>query len=146
MKIFTLRKNTLLGNILYVGNADTAFLFVLGYLIEEYKMKEPYRLLFVCDANMNRSPTFENYFNTKKKDIVIAKSAGLNEYASVPVTKELLYWADIVYVMDLTQAQKIYVRYKEYFNKVRVIGIPDNYYQNQDALIKLIEFWIEHVL
>lgn len=56
------------------------------------------KLLFVCSQNRLRSPTAEQVFASF--DGIETESAGLNNEAEVPVSPELLHWADIIFVME----------------------------------------------
>ena len=99
------------------------------------------KILFVCNANLNRSPTFEKWYKQKHPHIEV-KSCGI--YFGYPhqLNKELLDWADNVYVMTLKMAKHIHDRYqKEHYDKVEVIGIEDEFSPDQTELIELIEFW-----
>jgi predicted protein tyrosine phosphatase len=52
-------------------------------------------VLFVCSRNQLRSPTAENVFSAWP-GIEVA-SAGLDPAADVPVTPELLQWAELIH-------------------------------------------------
>ena len=99
------------------------------------------KILFVCTCNINRSPTFERYFkrNFKEHDV---RSAGTHYGYPYQVNKELLNWADIVYVMDLSQAKFIQERFPDYYPKLEIIGISDQYDPDEPALMELIKFWL----
>lgn len=99
------------------------------------------KLLFVCAGNVQRSPTFENYFrqHIPKHDVM---SAGTYHGYPNRVDASCLEWADIVYVMDLEQARFIKRKFNKYFNKVVVVGISDQYNPEDPELIKLIKFWL----
>ncbi len=56
-------------------------------------------MLFICSQNRLRSPTAEVLFS-KNRDIEVA-SAGTNHDAEVPLTAELIEWADVIFVMEL---------------------------------------------
>ncbi len=98
-------------------------------------------ILFVCNANVNRSPTFEKFFKKfyPKYD---TRSAGT--YVGYPhiLNEKLMEWADKVFVMDLSQASHIKHNYPELYKKVEVVGISDQYDPDEPVLINLIEFWI----
>lgn len=99
-------------------------------------------ILFVCHSNINRSKTFETYFNKHYPNLQV-RSAGCwfgNPYLADDVN---LAWADIVYVMDLTHYRFIHDKYPAYIKKVQVIGIPDQFEYGDSALVELIELWIE---
>ena len=54
-------------------------------------------ILFVCTANVDRSRTAEDlYGNDPRFDV---RSAGTAPFAETPLTRELLLWADRVFVM-----------------------------------------------
>ena len=93
-------------------------------------------------ANVNRSPTFERWF--KKNTSHEVKSAGTyySQYGK-SLNREILSWADRIYVMDLEQEMFIKERYFEYLDKVRVIGVSDQYDPDSEALIRLIEYWFK---
>ena len=55
------------------------------------------RILFVCTANVDRSRTAEDLYRQDPRYEVL--SAGTASYAATPVTRELLQWADRVFVM-----------------------------------------------
>jgi len=106
-------------------------------------MSEKKKLLFVCAANINRSPTFEKYFRNHYADKYEVRSTGT--YHGYPYKiEEVIEWADVVYVMDLSQAKHIKYRFPEEYKKVKVIGISDQYDTNDPALFELIKFWIDN--
>jgi predicted protein tyrosine phosphatase len=59
---------------------------------------KPHRALFVCEANLHRSPTAERLYSATPG--VEERSAGTSPLARVQVTEELLQWADAVFVME----------------------------------------------
>lgn len=99
------------------------------------------KILFVCSANTNRSPSFERYFSKHfpKHEF---RSAGTYYGYPYQVDAEILRWADKVYVMDLSHAKFIYDKYPTYYKKVETIGISDQYDPDSRELIELIQFWI----
>ena len=58
----------------------------------------PERILFVCTANRDRSPTAESLYRNDPRYEV--RSAGVAPFANNPVTPDLLLWADRVFVMN----------------------------------------------
>ncbi len=68
------------------------------------------RLLFVCTRNKLRSPTVEQVFGGREG--LDVASAGTNRDAGTPLTAELVAWADIVFVMEKAQREKLQARYK----------------------------------
>jgi predicted protein tyrosine phosphatase len=55
------------------------------------------RILFVCTANRDRSPTAEELYARDPRYEV--RSAGVAPFATTPLDVELLRWADRVFVM-----------------------------------------------
>jgi predicted protein tyrosine phosphatase len=55
------------------------------------------RILFVCTANIDRSRTAEDLYEGDERYEV--RSAGTAPFATVPVNRDLLLWADRVFVM-----------------------------------------------
>ncbi len=54
-------------------------------------------ILFVCTANVDRSRTAEDLYRDDPRFEV--RSAGTAPFAKNPLTRELLHWADRVFVM-----------------------------------------------
>ena len=100
------------------------------------------KLLFVCMANTNRSPTFERYFKEHHKEFEV-KSTGIYYGYPDQLIEKLLKWADKVFVMDLSQELFIKNHFPKYLKKVEVIGISDQYDPDSPELIELIKYWIE---
>lgn len=93
-------------------------------------------LLFVCTANMERSPTAEMVF----KDVPgwTVKSAGTSPDATIPITRELITWADRVVVMESKHMEKITELSRMAFRKTLVLGIKDIYYRCSPTLVGLL--------
>ena len=54
--------------------------------------------MFVCTANVDRSRTAEDLYGEDPRYEV--RSAGTAPFATVPLTRDLLLWADRVFVMS----------------------------------------------
>lgn len=102
-------------------------------------MTEPQRLLFVCSQNRLRSPTAEHVFATHPG--VETLSAGLNVGADVPLSEELLRWADVVFVMEKRHREKLSREFRQALGGTRVIclDIPDIYEYMDPELVALLE-------
>ena len=98
------------------------------------------KLLFVCECNLNRSPTFEKYFKEHYKQFEV-KSTGTQYGYPEKINEKLLEWADKIFTMDWSQTKFIKEHYPEFFNKVVTIGISDQYDVNGEELIELIKLW-----
>ena len=93
------------------------------------------KVLFICNANLQRSPTAEEIF----KDEFETKSAGVHPQARVQVTKAALEWADIIFVMEDWHKQVTEERFPSIKKKIIVLNIPDQYYYMEPELIDLLK-------
>lgn len=104
-------------------------------------------LLFVCEANAQRSPTFFNWFKINRPNKYNVRSAGISwgyPFQLKPSQiDDTLEWADRVFVMDLSQERWISEKYPEYIDKVETIGISDQYARNSPQLCNLIQYWVD---
>ena len=102
-------------------------------------MTEPQRLLFVCSQNRLRSPTAEHVFATYAG--VETLSAGLNVGADVPLSEELVRWADMVFVMEKRHREKLSREFRQALGGTRVVclDIPDIYEYMDPELVALLE-------
>jgi predicted protein tyrosine phosphatase len=68
-------------------------------------------------------------------------SAGLKHEAEVPLTPELLEWADLILVMEPVQRKLVSARFAPYLKDKRVacLGIPDRYRFMEPALIERMQ-------
>jgi predicted protein tyrosine phosphatase len=99
----------------------------------------PKRVLFICSQNRLRSPTAERVFSGKP-GFEIA-SAGLNHDAEEPVSRDLLLWADIIFVMEKRHRDRLSKRFKTHLKNKKVIclNIPDEYDYMDPELVKLLK-------
>jgi predicted protein tyrosine phosphatase len=97
------------------------------------------RVLFVCSQNRLRSPTAEHIFSGRPGFEVA--SAGLDSSAGVPVSPELLEWADVIIVMEQTHREKLSKLFRLHLKNKRVmcLDIPDQFPYMDAALIQLLE-------
>ena len=63
------------------------------------------KILFICSANVDRSPTAVRIY--KDHPGLEVESAGTAWYAQTPVNEELLRWADAILCMEKRQKQMI---------------------------------------
>lgn len=96
-------------------------------------------VLFICSQNRLRSPTAEQVFADREG--IECLSAGLNHDAEVPVTPELLEWADIIFVMEKAHRNKLSSRFRPHIGKARVVclDIPDEFEFMDPVLVKLLQ-------
>jgi predicted protein tyrosine phosphatase len=97
------------------------------------------KVLFVCSQNRLRSPTADRVFSDYAE--LEVKSAGVAKDASVPVSRELLEWADLVFVMERKHRNEIHKRFKDIYLAKRIIClyVPDEYNYMDDELIEMLK-------
>lgn len=93
-----------------------------------------------------RSPTAENVLS-RPADIEV-QSAGTNNDADNPLTRELVEWADIIFVMEKQHRSKLQRRFRPALKAARVIclDIPDDYAFWAPALVRLLEAKVSRYL
>jgi predicted protein tyrosine phosphatase len=95
------------------------------------------RVLFVCSQNKLRSPTAEQVFSTHP-DLEVT-SAGTNHDAETPLTRELVEWAEVIFVMEKTHRAKLTRRFKGSLRaRVICLDIPDDYEFMDPDLVRLL--------
>ena len=98
------------------------------------------KVLAVCSANMLRSPTIAHVLSAEPFNYN-TRSAGTHSFALIPVTQDLLMWADEIVCADSEHTVIINKMLQEYHLDKRLINlrIPDNYeYRNPPKLIEMI--------
>ena len=97
------------------------------------------KYLFICGKNQLRSPTAENIFSNIEG--LEVRSAGINEDAEYKVTIEDMDWADIIFVMEKKQKEKLVKKFNRFLKgkKVAVLDIPDEYGYMDEKLITLLK-------
>lgn len=98
-------------------------------------MKKKEKLLFVCMANVDRSPTAEWHFK-KEYD---TKSCGIAYYAATPITEELIDWADKIFCMEIHHTWKVKEMKPEAEYKLINLDIDDVYMRDSQTLIDKLE-------
>jgi predicted protein tyrosine phosphatase len=93
------------------------------------------RVLVVCAANTNRSPTVKEFLQ-KKRPCWEVRSSGVQFASDYPLNKELVDWADRIYTMEIEQHNHIY---KKYGKKTIILGIPDQYDAFSQELFDILE-------
>lgn len=96
-------------------------------------------VLFICSQNRLRSPSAERRFADWPG--VETASAGVDYGAVVPVSPELLQWADLICVMEPIHRQKLTARFFSELTGKRIVclNIPDEFQFMEPALIKLLD-------
>lgn len=96
-------------------------------------------LLFICSQNRLRSPTAEHHFSLREG--METASAGTNRSAEVPLSAELVEWADFIFCMERLHVERLRQRFSRHIGSRRVVclDVPDRYgYMDQD-LIEVLE-------
>jgi predicted protein tyrosine phosphatase len=96
-------------------------------------------VLFLCGKNRLRSPTAEHLFASWPG--VETSSAGLNADADVPVTGELLNWADLIFVMERVHRTKLSSKFKQHLGRAKIVclDIPDDFGYMDPRLVELLQ-------
>jgi predicted protein tyrosine phosphatase len=104
------------------------------------------RVLFVCRQNRVRSTTAELVFGTRP-DLEV-RSAGVADYAAVPLTQEMFDWADQVFVFSKCQLQLIQERFQSSIDHKPVVclNVPDRFEYKSPKLVKTLTGRLEPYL
>lgn len=103
--------------------------------------QEKIKILFVCTANKMRSKTAEKIYQDDERFVV--KSAGVADFADVPLNLDLLTWADYVVVMEEMHSEWIRQCYPVFFShrhkQILCLDIPDIFNFMDFELVAQIE-------
>jgi protein-tyrosine phosphatase len=97
------------------------------------------RILFVCTANVDRSRTAEDLY--RQDDRYEVRSAGVAPFATVVVTRDLLLWADRVFVMNEREDQHrtlIRIRFPDVDRPLVDLDVQDRWHRGDPELVKLL--------
>ena len=97
------------------------------------------RILFVCTANVDRSRTAEDMYRHDERYEV--RSAGVAPFATVVVTRDLLLWADRVFVMNEREDQHrtlIRIRFPDVDRPIVDLDVEDRWHRGDPELVKLL--------
>jgi len=96
------------------------------------------KILFVCSANVDRSPTAEHLY--KRHPGLEVKSAGISDYARQPISAELLRWADVVLCMEEFQQRVIEGLFADIVSgkTIDFLDVPDDYRRMDPSLVDVI--------
>jgi predicted protein tyrosine phosphatase len=97
------------------------------------------RILFICTANIDRSPTAEElYLGDARFEV---RSAGVAPFARVPLTRELLLWADRVFVMNEREDQHrtlIRIHFPDVDRPIVDLDVRDLWNRGDPELVSLL--------
>ena len=94
------------------------------------------RILFVCTANVDRSRTAEDLYRTDPRYEVL--SAGTSAFARTPITRDLMLWADRVFVMSEREDRHrtlLRLRFPEVERPVVDLDVEDRWRRGDPELI-----------
>jgi len=93
------------------------------------------RLLFVCTANIDRSPTGEKLFRGEHE----TKSCGTAPWSRMKLNRRLIWWADRIFCMEDHHRQAVLEIDPEAEKKTFVLGIEDAYRRGNHELEELLK-------
>lgn len=97
--------------------------------------------LFVCAANINRSPTAAEVFRKMAAryglDVEVS-SAGISPFSARPVTKVMADQADLIFVMEDYMAWELETKHGQDSGKIICLHIPDIYELDDLALVRIL--------
>ena len=94
------------------------------------------RILFVCTANVDRSRTAEDMYREDPRYEV--RSAGVAPFATVVLTRDLLLWADRVFVMNEREDQHrtlIRIRFPDVDRPIVDLDVEDRWHRGDPELV-----------
>jgi predicted protein tyrosine phosphatase len=104
------------------------------------------KVLFVCTANIQRSPTAADLFRNWN-GVWETKSAGTDPFfGRNRLTQKLADWADIIVVMEPYHAGQLLTHFRLKPDKVKVVNIPDRYLRNDPELIRELKAKVVPIL
>jgi predicted protein tyrosine phosphatase len=105
----------------------------------EGQRRRSVKVLFICSQNMLRSPTAETVFSVVP-GLEVA-SAGTEPDAGMPVSADLVEWAEIILVMEPRHRRRMQEMFGSELRdkKLVVLGIPDNYEYMDPELIAVLK-------
>ena len=97
------------------------------------------KVLFICTQNKQRSPTAEQVFAANPG--VEARSAGTAIDAEKSVTREMVEWADMIFVMEALHYRLLQEQFGELVKtkEVIILRIPDEFLYMDPRLVELLK-------
>ena len=93
--------------------------------------------MFVCSGNVDRSPTAEALL--REREGFEVKSAGTWDGASKVVSKELIDWAEMIFVMEEHHREALIKIDQNAEAKIVVLGVDDNYLKGDPELLRILK-------
>lgn len=106
------------------------------------------KVLFVCTANVARSPLAAEIFRelTGHDASHVARAVGTASSAPRRLTTRHLAWADVVVVMEPAHLAEIHRHWPDQAWKVRVLGVLDDYDPGEPELRELLTSKVKALL
>ena len=106
------------------------------------------RLLFVCSVGMLRSPSFADVATSKGYN---ARSCGSDvRFALIPISANLVYWADKIVFINTENYRQAKVNLEEYAGlidkKAVVLDIEDDFERNDPWLVSKASAEIDKIV
>lgn len=97
------------------------------------------KVLFICTANSERSPTAEMMVKGSEK--YEAKSAGVHPFANRVVDQALIDWADIIFVMSKKEGHLAFLEksFDLTGKELHDLDIPDRFPRGSIELQRLLQ-------
>lgn len=95
-------------------------------------------ILFVCTDCRLRSPTAAKIYR-RRPDLEV-DCGGLGDLTKRPVTEEMVEWADIIFVMERRDVERMRGKWPVLVKNKRLInlGVPDEFAYMEGRLVKLL--------
>ncbi|TFF93130.1 MAG: protein tyrosine phosphatase [Promethearchaeota archaeon] len=91
-------------------------------------------VLFICSANVDRSPPAEELYRQRRDFDISVKSAGVSSFARKPITDELIEWADLIFVMEDRHKSAVLKKKPSAKDRIFVLNIEDIYFHGDPIL------------
>jgi predicted protein tyrosine phosphatase len=96
-----------------------------------------FKVLFVCEIGLHRSPTFADVGTRNGLD---CRSCGVNHHALIPITIELMEWADVIVFLQERYYQdtnrKFWLSSDSFmYSKCKIYPIDDVFERNDPWLV-----------
>lgn len=105
------------------------------------------RVLFVCSGGLLRSATAAHTFSADPYKWNTRSAASNKEYGLNPVNEALLFWAELICVMDFEHIelmQSLKINFDLYSHKVVDLHIPDDYSYMQPELVDILKWHVHN--
>jgi len=100
------------------------------------------KVLCVCSGGVLRSPTAAWIISNEPFNFN-TRSCGDKDYALIPLSEELVTWADEIVVMDEWHAKSVKEKlieacYEPGYREIHVLNVPDDYDYRDPELVRIL--------